>query len=335
MPRDLRTTRIFLKIKVMKKALAIVVILVGALTLLAAAVFYFRGLEDGTGSEDKNVITIPEGIQSQFGDLRIGVATIKEKAEYVDSEGNPIDTGSIPPSVGPIAKLAIADQESDYSMNVATGDSYPVGNYEMYVQEIVLGTEGSRGLVTLRITSEVDKNPTIINHVVSLPPVDTEKRKAAYAFAYLDTVYGEGGENWQYISVDRAAMGGRVYDTLTIKLADGSEELVHFDVTAALRQIAKKALEDLTDITFSKNSGEAVEDAILIRGAESDKAGVDSEYVYLNAKYGLRGLDWELVQQALLTENGREYDQMDLKLFDGTEKTLYFDITEFFGKGIE
>ena len=62
---------------------------------------------------------------------------------------------------------------------------------------------------------------------------------------------------------------------------------------------------------------------------------MDSEYVYLNAKYGLRGLDWELVQQALLTENGREYDQMDLKLFDGTEKTLYFDITEFFGKGIE
>ena len=220
-------------------------------------------------------------------------------------------------------------------MNVFTGDSYPAGKYEIYVKDITLGAEGTRGSVTLRITSEIDKDPIIINHVVSLPPTDTEKKMVAYAFAYLDNTYGEGGENWQYVSVDRVVIGDRAYDKLTVKLADGSEELVHFDVTAALRQIAKKALENLTDITFSKNSGETLKDAILIRGAKTDKAGVDSEYVYLDAKYGLKGLDWELMRQTLLKESGRDYDQMDLKLSDGTEKTLYFDITEFFGKGIE
>ena len=308
---------------------------IAGLAVLAVGIFYFWGPEDRTGPEDKNTITIPEGIQSQFGDLRIGVASIKEKAEYVDSEGKPVDAGSAPASSGPVARLAIADPESNYTLNVAAGDSYPAGKYEIYVKEITLGAVGSKGSVALRITSEVDKNPIIINHVVSLPPVDTEKKMVAYAFAYLDTIYGEGEENWQYVPVDRAVIGDRVYDKLTIKLANGSEELVHFDVTAALRQIAKKALENLTGITFSKNTGETIKDAILIRGAESDKAGVDSEYVYLDAKYGLKGLDWELMQQALLKENGRDYDQMDLKLSDGTEKTLYFDITEFFGKGIE
>lgn len=299
-----------------------------AVVLAVVGVFYFFG------SEDKSLIVIPEGVQSQFGNLRIGVSYIKEKAELVDEKGNPVSAESASFPKGPVAGLAISTKESDSSLNVVAGDRYPVGGYEIYVKEIVLGDEEARGFIALQITSKTDKNPIILNNLVSLPPSDTEKRMIAYAVGYLDVTYGGADEEgWKYVSEKRMMIGDRVYDKVTFKLSDGSEDSVHFDVTESLRKIAKKAMEDLKGITFSKNSGETIKDAILIRGAETDKAGVDSEYVYLGAKYGLRGLDWELVRQSLLRENDRDYDMMEMKLSDGAEKTLYFDITEFFGKG--
>lgn len=85
-------------------------------------------------------------------------------------------------------------------------------------------------------------------------------------------------------------------------------------------------------ITFSNNRGESIDDAISIYNAKTDSEGVVSEYYYLEWRFGERGVDWELDQQFLLQEEDRFYDRMDINFSDGKETTIYFDITDFFGK---
>lgn len=85
-------------------------------------------------------------------------------------------------------------------------------------------------------------------------------------------------------------------------------------------------------ITFSNNNGESIDDAIIIRNAKTDLEGIDAEYYYLEKRFGKRGTDWNLDQQSLVNEDGANYDAMDITLSDGSKQTIYFDITDFFGK---
>ena len=85
-------------------------------------------------------------------------------------------------------------------------------------------------------------------------------------------------------------------------------------------------------ITFSNNNGESIEDAIIIRNAQTDLEGVDAEYYYLEKRFGKKGPDWNLDQQSLMNEDGAYYDAMDITLSDGRTLTIYFDITDFLGK---
>ena len=88
-------------------------------------------------------------------------------------------------------------------------------------------------------------------------------------------------------------------------------------------------------ITFEGGSGDTIERAVVIQGAPNEALGVEAEYRYLARKYGRRGVDWELVGQGLLQPGIRQYDEMHIKLADGTTRTIFFEITEFFGKGSE
>ncbi|MDM7912420.1 MAG: hypothetical protein QUS09_04920, partial [Methanotrichaceae archaeon] len=74
------------------------------------------------------------------------------------------------------------------------------------------------------------------------------------------------------------------------------------------------------------------DDAVVIMNAVDDSEGVDAEYYYLEQRYGDRPEDWYLITQALLDQGKTIYDQMDLMLSDGSNVTIYFDITDFFGK---
>ena len=38
------------------------------------------------------------------------------------------------------------------------------------------------------------------------------------------------------------------------------------------------------------------------------------------------------MRQSVLQQQGKVYDRMDLDLKDGSKKTVFFDISEFFGK---
>ncbi len=85
-------------------------------------------------------------------------------------------------------------------------------------------------------------------------------------------------------------------------------------------------------VNFIEKTGESIEDAIVILDAVNSIEGVGAEYEYLSKKFGVQGRDWRLVRQSLMPHSGRHYDRMDIELADHTKKTIYFDITSFFGK---
>lgn len=89
---------------------------------------------------------------------------------------------------------------------------------------------------------------------------------------------------------------------------------------------------DIGDITYEGGDGRALEGAIAIRGAPNCLAGVAAEYAYLERAFGQQGRDWQLERQVLHVVEGRPYDEMRIRLADGTEETLYFDLSDFFGK---
>ena len=53
---------------------------------------------------------------------------------------------------------------------------------------------------------------------------------------------------------------------------------------------------------------------------------------YLRKNSAVGNVDWNLVRQSVLQQKGKVYDRMDLDLKDGSKKTVFFDIGEFFGK---
>jgi hypothetical protein len=87
-------------------------------------------------------------------------------------------------------------------------------------------------------------------------------------------------------------------------------------------------------VTFSNDSGDSQEHAVKVLGAENEGEGTAAEYRFLSQKFGVQGKDWNLVIQSLLEDkdSGRVFDMMDLEFPDKTFKTLFFDITEFYGK---
>jgi len=81
-----------------------------------------------------------------------------------------------------------------------------------------------------------------------------------------------------------------------------------------------------------ERSGESLEEAIVIRGAEDSLEGVPSEHEYLMSKFGKPGEDWILDRQGVGFDADRCYDLMTLRFPDGSKKTVRFDITSFYTK---
>lgn len=81
-----------------------------------------------------------------------------------------------------------------------------------------------------------------------------------------------------------------------------------------------------------EKSGDSLEEAIIIVGAESDFKGIDAEYEYLEKKYGPRKQVWNLVEQTLIHKDNRHYDRLLIEFSYGARKTIYFNITEQFEK---
>lgn len=73
--------------------------------------------------------------------------------------------------------------------------------------------------------------------------------------------------------------------------------------------------------------GESFEAAVLVDAAD-EKSGVDRENDWIFRHYGR----FRKKTVALSSREGRRFDVITIELADHSEKTLYFDITDFFGK---
>ncbi len=83
-------------------------------------------------------------------------------------------------------------------------------------------------------------------------------------------------------------------------------------------------------VKISGGDGFSFEEAIIISDCSSLE-GVEQEYIEVRERLG----NYQLIRQSLQNQGDRMYDVLELKLEDGREITLYFDITDFFGKGFE
>lgn len=83
-------------------------------------------------------------------------------------------------------------------------------------------------------------------------------------------------------------------------------------------------------VKISGGNGFSFEEAIMISDC-SNIEGVEQEYIEVRERFG----NYQLIRQSLQDQSGRMYDVLEMKLKDDREITLYFDITDFFGKGFE
>jgi len=81
-------------------------------------------------------------------------------------------------------------------------------------------------------------------------------------------------------------------------------------------------------VRVSGGDGSSFENAIIISDCDNIE-GVDQEYNEVQKRFG----NYKLIRQSLLNQEGRMFDKLELELEDGRIIEVYFDITDFFGKG--
>jgi hypothetical protein len=78
--------------------------------------------------------------------------------------------------------------------------------------------------------------------------------------------------------------------------------------------------------------GNSLQNAIVIKRTPKGLSAAAAEVLLLSQKYGERGLNWTLKQQDLLRTNGKVYDVYRVFLADGSERTHYFDVSDWLAR---
>jgi hypothetical protein len=74
--------------------------------------------------------------------------------------------------------------------------------------------------------------------------------------------------------------------------------------------------------------GLTIETAIILEGATNELNGVQAEHAYTSKRYP----DWKWRMQSLMNVGNRHYDIIELIGQKGESKTIYLDISSWFGK---
>lgn len=90
-----------------------------------------------------------------------------------------------------------------------------------------------------------------------------------------------------------------------------------------------RSLTQQADITYSGGDGTGRESAVVINGAQSTFNGIASESDWIRKNHP----GWRREQQAFIKgDEGKYYDRIKYSTPDGKTETIYYDITDFFGK---
>jgi hypothetical protein len=97
--------------------------------------------------------------------------------------------------------------------------------------------------------------------------------------------------------------------------------------TLALICVGHIAFAKPAGISYAGGDGSSIEKAVIIKGA-TEMTGVHAEYDYIEKHYP----GYRRGEQSLQNSKGRAFDVIEFTTADGKRKTLYFDITAFFGR---
>jgi hypothetical protein len=99
------------------------------------------------------------------------------------------------------------------------------------------------------------------------------------------------------------------------------------------RRSPEQEPEEIVSVTGE--GGESPETAFVVH-ATSPGAGIPAEYEHISFMHGRKRVEWDMESQRVTSkqfEDGtvRYYDNIAIKLEDGTKRSYYFDITQFYG----
>jgi hypothetical protein len=97
--------------------------------------------------------------------------------------------------------------------------------------------------------------------------------------------------------------------------------------TAIPRPITAVAATATADATPAE-AGASIETAVKLEGIKGEASSVHAEYVYIRERYP----GWRTTDQYVLNQAERIYDRIDIIGPQGEKKSVYFDITDWFGK---
>jgi hypothetical protein len=87
------------------------------------------------------------------------------------------------------------------------------------------------------------------------------------------------------------------------------------------------SLQAQTAAPAESGDGHDIANAIVIK-ASNERDGVKAEYRWIAEHFP----GYKRGRQALLNQSNRSYDELDFTTASGEPKTVYFDISDFFGK---
>jgi len=83
-------------------------------------------------------------------------------------------------------------------------------------------------------------------------------------------------------------------------------------------------------VIISGGDGSSFENAIIISDCDNMQ-GIEQEFIEVRQRFG----NYRLVRQDLMEYNKKMFDKLEIEVENGQLIEVYFDITEFFGKGFE
>lgn len=83
-----------------------------------------------------------------------------------------------------------------------------------------------------------------------------------------------------------------------------------------------------TGIVYAGGDGSSLENAIIIKGVPDSFTGIKAESDWIRANHP----EWRKGIQTLVKSEDKVYDCIGYTTLEGVIKTIYFDITDFFGK---
>lgn len=78
--------------------------------------------------------------------------------------------------------------------------------------------------------------------------------------------------------------------------------------------------------------GGSVATAVIV-DAENILHGTEAEYEHITRLCGPQGTGWKLVRQSTFRAKDATYDQIEVRLANGGQRTFYFDITKLMANG--